>query len=217
MSVAEQLKSHAAGNWHATATQAFIYALTDGSFDGERISGFPQQDFPFTECFVRLLASAVPRARTLADAVLGAQFPVLICRSENTKFRRSLETLDLPQAGEALSETQAFQSLTEEVHQSCRCGIALSQPVLAEWIHPAWATYFNNRARDLPFRPDAWITLHSGEKTAGAVFNSRSRLVAVWGSVDDAVNAEVTVAVSGTVVLERAFINTALCGLSVAR
>ncbi len=217
MSVAEQLKSDAAGDWHATATQAFIYALTDGSFDWERISGFPQQDFPFIERFVRLLASAVPRARTLAEAALGTQFPGLICGSENTNFRRSPETLDLPQVGEAPSETQAFESLTEEVRQSCRCEITLSLLVLAERIHLEWAIPFNDRAPDLPLWPGAWITLHSGEKIAGAVVNSHGRLVAVWGRVDYAVYAEVAAAVTGAVVSERAFSDAALCGLSVAR
>lgn len=217
MSVAERLKSHAAGDWHAAATQAFIYAPTDGSFDGDRIFGFPQQDFPFIERFVRLLASAVPRARTLAEAALGAQFPGLIFGSENTNSRRSLETLDLPQVGKALSETQALQPLTEEVRQSGRCGVMLS---LRFWPSGSISSgrYLSTTARrTCPCGQAAWITLHSGKKIAGAVVNSHGRLVAVWGRVDDAVYAEFADAVTGAVVLERAFSDAALCGLSVAR
>lgn len=217
MSATENLRSQVSGDWVAATTHAFTGALADGSLDPDRMAGYLQQDYLFVESFVRLLASAVARAPTLADAVPGARFLGMICGPENTYFLRALEALDVPQAEEAAPETVAFQALMNEARLSDRYEIMLAVLVVAEWIYLDWATPFEDRADDLPFWLGEWITLHSGEGFAGVVTYLRGQLDAAWNRLDDAARAEVEATFRKAVALERAFFDAAWRGFPVAR
>ncbi|KIC47836.1 TenA family protein [Tateyamaria sp. ANG-S1] len=217
MSATEHLKAHVADDWHAATTHAFTDALADGTLSKDKMAGYLQQDYLFVESFVRLLASAVAHAPTLADAVPGAQFLGLICGAENTYFLRALEALEVPQADEAAPETQAFQQLMDDARHSGRYEIMLSVLVVAEWLYLDWATPFEDRADDLPFWLGEWITLHSGAGFAGVVAYLRGQLDATWETLDDAARMEVKETFSRAVAFERAFFDAAWSGFPVAR
>lgn len=211
------LQSFVQEDWNAATQHAFTDALADGSLDPEKMAGYLQQDYLFVEGFVRLLASAVAHAPSLADGVPGAQFLGLICGPENTYFLRSLEALDVPQAAVAEPETQAFQNLMDEARRSGRYELMLAVLVVAEWTYLDWATPFEHRADDLPFWLGEWITLHSGPGFAGVVAYLRGQLDAVWETLDAPARADVTEMFTRAVALERAFFDASWRGFPVQR
>ncbi len=217
MSATEFLKSQVAEDWQAATTHAFTNALADGSLDRDKMAGYLQQDYLFVEGFVRLLASAVAHAPTLADGVPAAQFLGLICGPENTYFLRSLEALNVPQVEQAAPETRAFQNLMDEARLSGKYQNMLAVLVVAEWIYLDWASPFEDRVPDLPFWLGEWITLHAGEGFAGVVAYLRGQLDKVWDGLNDADRAEVTALFTRAVALERAFFDASWAGFDVTR
>lgn len=217
MSATQHLQWLVAEDWHAATHHPFTDALADGTLCREKMAGYLQQDYQFVEGFVRLLASAVAHAPTLADAVPGAQFLGLVCGPENTYFLRSLETLEVPATATSAPETLAFQQLMEQARQSGRYEIMLSVLVVAEWIYLDWATPFEDRANDLTFWLGEWITLHSGEGFSNVVAYLRQQLDTTWDRLDEAAHAQVTATFAQAVRLERAFFDAAWAGFAVSR
>lgn len=217
MKATEFLKSQVAQDWQAATTHAFTDALADGSLDQDRMAGYLQQDYLFVEGFVRLLASAVAHAPSLADGVPAAQFLGLICGAENTYFLRSLDALGVPQADHAATETKAFQDLMDTARLSGKYQNMIAVLVVAEWIYLDWATPFEDRADDLPFWLGEWITLHAGDGFAGVVAYLRGQLDQIWDGLSDAERGEVTDVFTRAVKLERAFFDAAWAGFDVAR
>ena len=217
MTATQDLQSRAADDWQAATHHPFTDALADGTLSGDKMAGYLQQDYLFVEGFVRLLASAVAHAPTLADAVPGAQFLGLVCGPENTYFLRALEALEVAQTATPAPETRAFQQLMDQARQSGRYEIMLAVLVVAEWTYLDWATPFEDRAEDLPFWLGEWITLHSGEGFSGVVAYLRAQLDAAWEELDDAARAEVTETFTQAVRLERAFFDAAWAGFPVVK
>ncbi|KEJ94281.1 thiaminase (transcriptional activator TenA) [Pseudosulfitobacter pseudonitzschiae] len=217
MKATQHLQSLVADDWHAATHHPFTQALAECSLSNDKMAAYLQQDYLFVEGFVRLLASAVAHAPTLADAVPGAQFLGLICGQENTYFLRSMQALEVSPTAKPEPETVAFQELMERARRSERYEIMLSVLVVAEWIYLDWATPFEDRADDLPFWLGEWITLHSGEGFAGVVAYLRHQLDAIWGNLDEAARVEVSETFIQAVSLERAFFDAAWVGFPVAK
>ncbi|MCV6585550.1 MAG: TenA family protein [Marinibacterium sp.] len=217
MTPTQHLRDQAAQDWQAATTHAFTDALAAGTLPPERMAGYLQQDYLFVEGFVRLLASAVAHAPTLADAVPGAQFLGLICGPENTYFLRAFDALDIPQARDAAPETRAFQALMDEARRSGRYETMLAVLVVAEWVYLDWASPVEARAAELPFWLGEWITLHAGPGFAGVVAYLRGQLDAVWADLDATARDEVRDTFARAVALERAFFDAAWAGFDVAR
>ncbi|MCV2894984.1 TenA family protein [Lentibacter sp. XHP0401] len=217
MSATHYLQSLVAEDWYAATHHAFTNALADGSLSRNKMAGYLQQDYQFIEGFVRLLASAVAHAPSLADAVPGAQFLGLICGPENTYFLRSMEALEVPQTALPAPETIAFQQLMDQARRSGRYEIMLSVLVVAEWIYLDWASPFEDRADGLPFWLGEWITLHSGDGFAQVVAYLRGQLDQAWESLDDDARADVTATFTQAVRLERTFFDASLAGFTVAK
>ncbi|MEM8774001.1 MAG: TenA family protein [Pseudomonadota bacterium] len=216
MRATEQLKNENAETWRAATTHAFTDALGEGALESEKMAGYLQQDYLFIDGFVRLLASAIAHAPTLADSVPAAEFLALITGPENTYFLRSLEALDVPQAGEPEPETRAFQDLMDEARLSGRYEIMLGVLVVAEWIYLDWATPLQDKADHLPFWFGEWITLHSGEDFAGVVEYLRNQLDAVWETLGERARADVRATFAKAVQLELDFFDASWRGFPVA-
>lgn len=212
----DHLKSLAADDWQAATTHAFTNALGDGSLPRDRMVGYLQQDYLFIDGFVRLLASAIAHAPSLADSVPAAQFLAVITGPENTYFLRSFKALDAEP--NALPEPQAlaFQQLMAQARQSGRYEIMLAVLVVAEWIYLDWASPLEDRADDLPFWLGEWISLHAGDGFENVVEYLRSQLDQVWPTLNDAAKAEVEQTFQTAVRLERDFFDAAWAGFSVA-
>ncbi|MEO0903682.1 MAG: TenA family protein [Pseudomonadota bacterium] len=217
MRATQHLQSLVAEDWHAATHHAFTNALADGTLSREKMAGYLQQDYQLIEGFVRLLASAVAQAPSLADAVPGAQFLGLICGPENTYFLRSMGALEVPSTAPAAPETVAFQQLMDQARRSGRYEIMLSVLVVAEWIYLDWASPLEDRADNLPFWLGEWITLHSGDGFAQVVAYLRGQLDAAWDTLDDDARADVTANFTRAVRLERAFFDASWAGFMVAK
>ena len=217
MSATHHLQSMVAEDWHAATHHAFTNALADGTLSREKLAGYLQQDYQFIEGFVRLLASAVAHAPSLADAVPGAQFRGLICGPENTYFLRSMEALEVPSTAPPAPETIAFQQLMDQARRSGRYEIMLSVLVVGEWIYLDWATPFQARFDELPFWLGEWITLHSGDGFAQVIAYLRAQLDQAWETLDDAARADGTATFAKAVRLERDFFDASWAGFTVAK
>ncbi|MGH1371680.1 TenA family protein [Planktotalea sp.] len=217
MQASEYLKKQVATDWRAATEHPFTDALAQGTLEIEKMAGYLQQDYQFIDGFVRLLASAVAHAPTLADGVPGAQFLGLICGPENTYFLRSMEALNVPSVATAAPETQAFQALMHKARISGRYELMLSVLVVAEWVYLEWARPVEHRASELPFWFGEWITLHSGDGFEGVVAYLRGQLDAVWDGLDQAARDEVQDMFAQAVSLERAFFDAAWAGFKVQR
>ncbi|MEM9130182.1 MAG: TenA family protein [Pseudomonadota bacterium] len=217
MRATEMLRDENADAWQAATTHAFTTALGDGTLAPEKMAGYLQQDYLFIDGFVRLLASAIAHAPSLADSVPAAQFLALITGPENTYFLRSLDALDVPQAGKAEPETRAFQELMTEARLSGRYEIMLGVLVVAEWVYLDWATPMEAKAKTLPFWFGEWITLHSGDGFSSVVEYLRSQLDAVWHNLDNQARKDVRGTFAKAVQLELEFFDASWRGFPVSR
>ena len=213
----DDLRAAVMDDWTAATTHPFVHALADGTMPREIMAGYLQQDYQFVDGFVRLLASAVAHAPTLADAVPAAQFLGVIAGPENTYFLRSFEALNVPAAAPTAPETRVFEDLMAEARQTGRYECMLAVLVVAEWSYLDWATPFAGRVPDLPFWSGEWITLHTGAGFEGVVAYLRGQLDAVWAGLDDAARADVTDLFTRAVAAERAFFDAAWAGFEVGR
>lgn len=217
MTATDYLKSQVQGDWTAATTHAFTDALADGSLSAEKMAGYLQQDYLFVDGFVRLLASAVAHAPSLADAVPAAQFLGLVTGPENTYFLRSMQALKVPAFADPAPQTVAFQELMRQARLSGRYEIMLAVLVVAEWVYLEWASPFEPQSDSLPFWFGEWITLHCGEGFAGVVAYLRGQLDTVWTGLDASARAEVEAVFTQAVALERAFFDAAWSGFVVTR
>ncbi|KAB7615316.1 TENA/THI-4 family protein [Amylibacter sp. SFDW26] len=196
-------------DWDAATKHPFCDALADGTLDLDKMRGYLVQDYQFIDGFVRLLASAIAHAPTLADSVPAAQFLALITGPENTYFLRSFEALGVTdiewQNAELKAATMGFQELMTQATSSGKYEEMLAVLVVAEWIYLSWATPVNPPKDDLPFYFAEWITLHAGEGFEGVVEYLRSQLDAQWGTLDAAGRANVEQVFCKAVKLERDF------------
>lgn len=204
----EILREKSGEDWMAATGHAFTRALADGSLPLEKMRWYLAQDYQFIDGFVRLLASAIAHAPSLADSVPAAQFLAVITGPENTYFLRCFEALGMD--GDARNappapETIAFQELMAEAAASGSYEKMLAVLVVAEWVYLSWATPVNPPREDLPFWFAEWITLHAGEGFEGVVEYLRSQLDKQWDTLDEPAKAEAEALFLRAVKLERAF------------
>lgn len=206
------LRSLADEDWQAATTHAFCKELADGTLPLNKMRYYLVQDYKFVDGFVRLLASMIANAPSLADSVPAAQFLAVITGPENTYFLRSFEALDISvdvQNEPASEVTQAFQDVMKKAANSGSYLQMLAVLNVAEWSYLTWATPFNPPKNDLPFWFAEWITLHAGEGFEGVVTYLREQLDSAWEAADsdeqEAAKALFTEAVS----LERQFFDLA--------
>lgn len=216
MRVTEFLKHQAGEDWLVATKHPFTDALADGTLDQDLVRGYLQQDYLFIDQFVRLLATTIAHAPTLADSVPAAQFLAVITGPENTYFLRSFEALDIQPYAKPAPETVNFQNLMEEARLSGRYEIMLAVLVVAEWVYLEWATPFADRADDLPFWLGEWITLHTGEGFEGVVEYLRSQLDKTWEGLEDHQKAMVEEYFTEAVKRERAFFEASWSGFPIA-
>ncbi|MEL7346151.1 MAG: TenA family protein [Pseudomonadota bacterium] len=210
----DHLRALAAEDWAAATRHPFTDALAAGTLDPALMVGYLQQDYLFIDGFVRLLASAIAHAPSLADSVPAAQFLALITGPENTYFLRSFEALGAaPVAqGAAAVPTQAFQALMAEAVASGRYEQMLAVLVVAEWTYLDWATPHAPPRAGLPFYFAEWITLHAGEGFESVVAYLRDQLDRAWEGLDEAERSAVEATFTRAVELERAFFDAAWAG-----
>ena len=79
----DHLQALAAEDWRAATDHAFCNELAAGTLPAGKMRWYLVQDYKFIDGFVRLLASAIATAPSLADSVPAAQFLAVITGPEN--------------------------------------------------------------------------------------------------------------------------------------
>ncbi len=208
----DQLRLSARQDWDAATDHKFCKALADGTLPLDKMRWYLVQDYKFIDQFVRLLATAIAHAPTLADVVPAAQFLGLVTSTENTYFLRSFEALEVSkkaQAAPAAPATHAFQSLMAEVRSSGRYEQMLAVLVVAEWGYLTWADRYKNYDSDLPFWYAEWIDLHTGLGFEAVVSHLRDQLDVVWNNISETQQTEAAATFQRAVRCERAFFDAA--------
>lgn len=198
----------AAADWTAATTHPFTAELANGTLPLDKMRWYLAQDYQFIDGFVRLLASAIAHAPSLANSVPAAQFLAVITGPENTYFLRSFDALDMDDDARnapAAPATQEFQKLMADAAASGRYELMLAVLVVAEWTYLSWATPVNPPRDGLPFWFSEWVTLHAGEGFEGVVEYLRSQLDQVWPTLSAPAQKEVETLFTHAVALERAF------------
>lgn len=100
MRATDTLKQSVQSDWDIATDHPFCKALANGTLPLDKIRWYLVQDYKFVDQFVRLLATAIAHAPTLADGVPAAQFLGLVTSTENTYFLRSFEALGVSDVGQ---------------------------------------------------------------------------------------------------------------------
>lgn len=210
----DHLKSLCHSDWNAATTHAFTNDLVAGTLSQDRMLAYLKQDYLFIEGFVRLLASAIAHAPSLADAIPAAQFLGLISGPENTYFLRAIPALggQVDPAAPAHPLTREFQALMARAARSGGYEQMLAVLVVAEWSYLSWASPHADKAEALPFWFGEWITLHSGAGFEGVVAYLRDQLDKAWDGLDPEDRRAVEETFITATRLERAFFDAATTG-----
>lgn len=212
----DHLKSLCLDDWNAATKHVFCDALADGSLDLNKMRSYLVQDYQFVDGFVRLLASMIANAPTLADSVPAAQFLAVITGPENTYFLRSFKALGVDdeewQNTQLKQPTKDFQELMAQAAASGKYEEMLAVLVVAEWVYLSWATPFNPPKSDAPFYFSEWITLHAGAGFEGVVDYLRCQLDAKWDGLNLDQRRHVEQVFCKAVALERAFFDVSWDG-----
>ncbi|MEP5762391.1 MAG: TenA family protein [Litoreibacter sp.] len=212
MRATDLLKNSVQDDWDAVTDHQFCKELAEGTLPLDKMRRYLVQDYKFIDGFVRLLATAIVHAPTLADGVPMAQFLGLVTSTENTYFLRSFEALEISQADQnvpAVPATRAFQDLMHAARTSGRYEQMLAVLVVAEWSYLAWANRYKNYSADLPFWFSEWIDLHTGDGFENVVNHLRDQLDSVWLQLSDDHKSKTTAMFHNAVQCERAFFDTA--------
>ncbi|MFY0619379.1 TenA family protein [Shimia sp.] len=204
----DHLRQLAGDDWIAATTHPFCTELAEGTLPLNKMRWYLAQDYQFIDGFVRLLASAIAKAPTLADSVPAAQFLAVVTGPENTYFLRAFEALDMDVAAQTpppAAPTAGFIALMTEAAESGRYELMLAVLVVAEWVYLSWASPVNPPKPELPFYFAEWITLHAGDGFEGVVAYLRDQLDKTWEGLDAAAQGEVETLFLRATKLERAF------------
>lgn len=213
----EALKAQFLDDWNAATHHPFCAQLAAGTLPIDKMRWYLVQDYKFIDEFVRLLATTIAHAPTLADAVPAAQFLGLITSTENTYFLRSFKALGVSnevQDGPVAPETVAFQSLMREARESGRYERMLAVLIVAEWTYLSWAEQFTDYSEDLPFWFSEWIDLHSGDGFESVVAYLRDQLDAYWKNLNDVQKEAATQCFGRAVKCERDFFDASFASHS---
>lgn len=213
MSASDTMRAANAADWTACTGHPFCLELAAGTLPKSKMAAYLVQDYTFIDAFVRLAASAIAHAPTLADSVPLAQFLAVVTGPENTYFLRSFEALDVDEATwrdpELWPVTRDFQTAMRDAAKSGDYAQMIAVLIVAEWIYLSWATPHNPPKPDLPFYYAEWITLHAGEGFEGVVAYLRRQLDALWPGLTEEQRANVEARFTHVVGLERQFFDMA--------
>ncbi len=203
------LRDGKSADWQAATTHTFTRELADGTLPEHKMRWYLEQDYQFVDGFVRLLASAIAHAPSLADSVPAAQFLAVITGPENTYFLRAMEALGTQPSSDPAPATKAFQDLMAEAAASGRYENMLAVLVVAEWVYLSWASPEHPPKADLPFWFAEWITLHAGDGFESVVEYLRGQLDKTWPTLTVEDQAQVTRLFHRAVELEKDFFDAA--------
>ncbi len=212
MLATEFLRSQCQADWDLVTDHVFCRELADGSLPEAKMQWYLAQDYKFVDGFVRLLATAIAHAPTLADSIPAAQFLAMITGSENNYFLRAFDALNMSETAKnppTAPQTSDFQQLMHRARTSGRYEIMLAVLVVAEWSYLTWAERYVDYQESLPFWFSEWIDLHSGPGFQEVVDYLRSQLDQIWDQLSVTEQDAVSTIFTQAMQCEREFFNAA--------
>jgi thiaminase (transcriptional activator TenA) len=160
----EWLREEAEPTWSDAVNHQFTRELAEGTVADAVMRRYLVQDYSFLDSFVRLVASAIVKAPSLADRVPLGRFLGAVTDEENTYFQRAFEALGVPAEDR---ERPVLRGPTQAFHEVMADAIAdpgyletLTPLVVFEWLYNAWATALADRQPERFYHRE-WIALHA--------------------------------------------------------
>ncbi|MBK8908177.1 MAG: TenA family protein [Rhodospirillales bacterium] len=160
----EWLRQQSEPAWSEATSHRFTRELADGVLADAVMRRYLVQDYSFLDSFVRLVASAIVKAPSLADRVALGRFLGAVSGEENTYFHRAFDALGVPEADRT---RPALRPTTRAFHDGMAKAInaegyeeTLAPLVVFEWLYNAWATAVADRQPGT-FLHQEWITIHA--------------------------------------------------------
>lgn len=206
------LRDQCTADWQAATNHPFCRELANGRLPVVKMKWYLAQDYKFIDSFVRLLATTIAHAPTLADSVPAAQFLALVTGPENTYFQRAFDALEMTEAERnpaTAPATAAFLALMVAARQSGNYAEMLAVLTVAEWSYLSWAERYHPPHPDLPFWFSEWIDLHSGPGFEAVVDYLRTQLDTSWQQLESAGQQRITRIFAEAVRMERDFFDAA--------
>lgn len=212
MRPSEYLKIVNIDEWTAATQHQFCQELAAGTLPLDKMRTYLAQDYTFIDNFVRLAASAIHHAPTLADRLPLAAFLGVIAGPENTYFQRSFVAIGVnkeeQENPELLSPTSEFQALMLKAAQSGKYANMIAVLCVAEWVYLSWADNVEYDSESLAFYFQEWINLHKGEYFESVVGHLRTQLDNAYNQAHAEEKEAIASYFNKAVILERRFFDS---------
>jgi thiaminase/transcriptional activator TenA len=163
----EWLRQQAEPAWSEATDHRFTRELADGILADAVMRRYLVQDYSFLNSFVRLVASAIVKAPSLADRIPLGRFLGAVSGEENTYFHRAFDALSVPEADRTRPTlrptTRAFHDVMADAIIADGYEETLVPLVVFEWLYNEWATAVANRQPETFLHRD-WIAIHANQQ-----------------------------------------------------
>ena len=208
----EWLRQQAEPAWSEAAGHRFTRELADGTLADTVMRGYLVQDYSFLDSFVRLVASAIVKAPSLADRIPLGRFLGAVSGEENTYFHRAFDALSVPEVDRSRPmlrpTTRAFHEVMADAISAEGYEETLAPLVVFEWLYNAWATAVADRQPET-FLHREWITIHANQQFDAFVAWLRDQLNRNGPRLSPDRQEHIAEAFCRTVQLEKAFFDDA--------
>jgi thiaminase/transcriptional activator TenA len=208
----EWLRQQAEPAWSEATNHRFTRELADGILADAVMRRYLVQDYSFLDSFVRLVASAIVKAPSLADRIPLGRFVGAVSSEENTYFHRAFDALGVPEVDctrPALrTPTRAFHALMADAIAAEGYEETLAPLVVFEWLYNAWATAVADRRPETSLHRE-WITMHANQQFDAFVAWLRGQLDRDGPRLSRGRQQHIAEVFSRTAQLEKAFFDDA--------
>jgi thiaminase (transcriptional activator TenA) len=208
----EWLRERAEPTWTEATGHQFTQELADGTLADAVMRRYLVQDYSFLDSFVRLVASAIIKAPSLADRVPLGRFLGALTGEENTYFHRAFDALSVPEVDRTRptlrAPTRAFHALMADAIAAEGYEETLAPLVVFEWLYNAWATAVADRQPKTFFHKE-WIAIHANQQFDAFVAWLRDQLNREGPRLSPDRQEHIAEVFCRTVQLEKAFFDDA--------
>ena len=208
----EWLRQQAEPTWSEATNHRFTRELADGILADAVMRRYLVQDYSFLNSFVRLVASAIVKAPSLADRIPLGRFLGAVSGEENTYFHRAFDALSVPEVDRRRPTmrptTRAFHEVMADAIGAEGYEETLAPLVVFEWLYNAWATAVADRQPGT-FLHREWIAIHANQQFDAFVAWLRDQLDRDGPRLSPERQEHIAEVFRRTVQLEKAFFDDA--------
>jgi thiaminase/transcriptional activator TenA len=160
----EWLRQQAEPAWSEATGHRFTRELADGILADTVMRRYLVQDYSFLDSFVRLVASAIVKAPSLADRIPLGRFLGAVSSEEKSYFHRAFDALGVPEVDRIRptlrAPTRAFHQMMADAIAANGYEETLAPLVVFEWLYNAWAAAIADGQPE-SFVHEEWISIHA--------------------------------------------------------